>query len=90
MAAGPIDTPPLFVKAGSVVPLGSEVESTQQTQTIASVRVYPGAGRFLGKLRRERAEWLAHEPGDRCKLRRQHERPVEGHLPSPLALTIRG
>jgi len=39
----PIDTLPLFVKAGSIVPLGSEIESTQQVQTIASVRVYPGA-----------------------------------------------
>ena len=42
-ADAPIDTLPLFVKAGSIVPLGSGVESTQQSQTIASVRVYPGA-----------------------------------------------
>ncbi len=39
----PIDTLPLFVKAGSIVPLGSAVESTKEKQTIASVRVYPGA-----------------------------------------------
>ena len=39
----PIDTLPLFVRAGSIVPLGSEVDSAQQTQKIASVRVYPGA-----------------------------------------------
>jgi alpha-glucosidase/alpha-D-xyloside xylohydrolase len=39
----PIDTLPLFVKAGSIVPLGSEVQNTQQPQTIQSVRVYPGA-----------------------------------------------
>jgi alpha-glucosidase/alpha-D-xyloside xylohydrolase len=39
----PIDTIPLFVRAGSILPLGSEVLSTQQTQKIASVRVYPGA-----------------------------------------------
>ena len=38
-----IDTLPLFVRAGSIVPFGSEVESAQQPQTIASVRVYPGA-----------------------------------------------
>ncbi len=43
----PIETLPLFVRAGSIVPLGSEVQSTQQPQTIASVRVYPGAnGKF--------------------------------------------
>ena len=39
----PIDTLPLFVRAGSIVPLGSEVESTEQTQTIVSLRVYPGS-----------------------------------------------
>ena len=43
VADAPIDTLPLFVRAGSIVPLGSEVESTQEKQTIASVRVYPGA-----------------------------------------------
>ena len=39
----PIDTIPLFVRAGSIVPLGSAVESTHEAQTIAKVRVYPGA-----------------------------------------------
>ena len=43
MVDAPIDTLPLFVRAGSIVPLGSEVDSAQQPQTIASVRVYPGA-----------------------------------------------
>ena len=43
VATAPIDTLPLFVRAGSIVPLGSEVDSAQQTQKIASVRVYPGA-----------------------------------------------
>jgi alpha-D-xyloside xylohydrolase len=42
-ANAPIDTIPLFVRAGSIVPLGSAVESTKEMQTIASVRVYPGA-----------------------------------------------
>ena len=42
-ADAPIDILPLFVKAGSIVPLGSEVLSTHQQQTIASVRVYSGA-----------------------------------------------
>ncbi|MGB8259075.1 MAG: TIM-barrel domain-containing protein [Terracidiphilus sp.] len=39
----PIDTIPLFVRAGSVVPLGAPVLSTSQPQSIAAVRVYPGA-----------------------------------------------
>lgn len=38
----PIDTLPLFVRAGSIVPLGSEVESAQQPQAIVSLKVYPG------------------------------------------------
>lgn len=47
VADAPIDTLPLFVRAGSIVPLGSEVQSAQQPQTIATVRVYPGAdGKF--------------------------------------------
>jgi alpha-D-xyloside xylohydrolase len=41
--AAPIDTIPLFVRAGSIVPLGAPILSTQERQAIASVRVYPGA-----------------------------------------------
>jgi alpha-glucosidase (family GH31 glycosyl hydrolase) len=39
----PIDTLPLFVRAGSILPLGAAVESTHEKQAIAKVRVYPGA-----------------------------------------------
>ncbi len=42
-ADAPIDILPLFVRAGSIVPLGSEIQSSHQPQTIASVRVYSGA-----------------------------------------------
>jgi alpha-D-xyloside xylohydrolase len=41
--AAPIDTIPIFVRAGSILPLGTAIESTDQKQEIASVRVYPGA-----------------------------------------------
>jgi alpha-D-xyloside xylohydrolase len=41
--AAPIDTIPLFVRAGSILPLGSAVESTNEHQKIAAVKVYPGA-----------------------------------------------
>ena len=41
--AAPIDTIPLFVRAGSIVPLGAPVENTHQLQAIAQVSVYPGA-----------------------------------------------
>ena len=39
----PIDTLPLFVRGGSIVPTGEQIDSTAQTQNIAKVRVYPGA-----------------------------------------------
>lgn len=39
----PIDTIPLFVRAGSIIPMGAAIESTQQAQAISVVRVYPGA-----------------------------------------------
>jgi alpha-glucosidase/alpha-D-xyloside xylohydrolase len=41
--AAPIDTIPLFVRAGSILPLGSQIGSAQQKQEIAAVRIYPGA-----------------------------------------------
>jgi alpha-D-xyloside xylohydrolase len=41
--AAAIDTIPVFVRAGSILPLGTSIESTDQKQGIASVRVYPGA-----------------------------------------------
>ena len=42
-ADAPINTLPLFVRAGSIIPLGSPVLSSQQPQSIVSVRIYPGA-----------------------------------------------
>jgi len=41
--AAPIDTLPLFVKAGSILPMGVPVESTNEKQALEEVRVYPGA-----------------------------------------------
>lgn len=38
-----IDTLPLFIRAGSIVPLGSEIESTHEKQTVDKVLVFPGA-----------------------------------------------
>jgi alpha-D-xyloside xylohydrolase len=41
--AAPIDTLPIFVRAGSILPLGAPVESTNEKQAIAKVEVYRGA-----------------------------------------------
>jgi alpha-D-xyloside xylohydrolase len=40
--AAPIDQMPVFVKAGSIVPFGAEIQSTASKQAIAELRVYPG------------------------------------------------
>jgi len=39
----PIDILPVFVRAGSILPLGAAVENTAQEQKIEKVRIYPGA-----------------------------------------------
>jgi alpha-D-xyloside xylohydrolase len=41
--AAPIDTIPLFVKAGSILPLGVPVESTHEAQPLMKIKVYRGA-----------------------------------------------
>ncbi|MGF7147008.1 alpha-D-xyloside xylohydrolase [Sphingomonas zeicaulis] len=40
--AAPIDRMPLFVRAGSIVPMGAQVKSTAERQALESIRVYPG------------------------------------------------
>ena len=46
-AEAPIDRIPLFVRAGAIIPIGSEVQSTNEQQKITRVKVYPGAnGQF--------------------------------------------
>jgi alpha-glucosidase (family GH31 glycosyl hydrolase) len=39
----PIDTLPLFVRAGSILPLGEPIENAMQPQKLAKVRIYAGA-----------------------------------------------
>lgn len=59
----PIDTLPLFVRAGSIVPLGEPIESTSQIQKIAKLRVYRGAnGEFT--LYQDDGKTYAYEKGD--------------------------
>lgn len=59
----PIDTIPLFVRAGSIVPMGSEILSTDQPQTISRVLVYPGTdGNFT--LYNDDGKTYAYEKGD--------------------------
>jgi len=59
----PIDTLPLFVRAGSILPLGEPIDNTQQVQKIVKVRVYAGAsGDFI--LYQDDGKTYAYEKGD--------------------------
>ncbi|WP_395406170.1 TIM-barrel domain-containing protein [Pseudoduganella sp. UC29_106] len=40
--AAPIERIPVFVRAGSIVPIGAEIQSTATKQAISEIRVYPG------------------------------------------------
>ncbi|MEZ0243777.1 MAG: DUF5110 domain-containing protein, partial [Sphingomonas sp.] len=42
-AAAPIERIPLFVRAGSIVPVGADVPNTSARQLLSEIRVYPGA-----------------------------------------------
>ena len=41
-AAAPIDRIPLFVRAGSIIPIGIDIQSTATAQPLKEIRVYPG------------------------------------------------
>jgi alpha-glucosidase (family GH31 glycosyl hydrolase) len=58
----PIDTLPLFVRAGAIVPFGSAIENTTQTQRIEHVRVYAGADADFA-LYQDDGETYAYETG---------------------------
>lgn len=76
--SAPIDTIPLFVRAGSILPLGSEILSTAEPQKIASVRVYPGAnGDFT--LFNDDGHTYAYEKGD-SRITRLHWNDAAGRL----------
>ena len=60
--SAPIDQIPLFVRAGSILPMGTVVESTSEVQKIAKLRVYPGVdGAF--DLYRDDGTTYAYEKG---------------------------
>ncbi len=40
--AAPIDVIPLFVRAGSIIPMGVDIPSTATAQALKEIRVYPG------------------------------------------------
>jgi alpha-D-xyloside xylohydrolase len=40
--AAPIDIIPLFVRAGSIIPMGIDIQNTATAQSLKEIRVYPG------------------------------------------------
>jgi alpha-D-xyloside xylohydrolase len=60
----PIDVIPLFVKAGSILPLGASVESTHDKQPLQKVKVYAGANAEF-TLYNDDGTTYAYEKGDR-------------------------
>jgi alpha-D-xyloside xylohydrolase len=40
--AAPIDIIPLFVRAGSIIPMGVDIQNTASAQVLKEIRVYPG------------------------------------------------
>jgi alpha-glucosidase (family GH31 glycosyl hydrolase) len=62
-ASAPIDTIPLFVRAGSILPLGKPILTTEQKQDLEKIKVYPGAdGDFT--LYNDDGKTYAYEKGD--------------------------
>jgi alpha-glucosidase (family GH31 glycosyl hydrolase) len=62
-ADAPIDKMPLFVRAGSIIPLGGEVESTAEKQAIARIQIWPGANADFD-LYQDDGRTYAYEKGD--------------------------
>jgi alpha-glucosidase/alpha-D-xyloside xylohydrolase len=61
--SAPIDTIPLFARAGSILPLGKAILSTDQAQDLARIKVFPGAdGDFT--LYSDDGKTYAYEKGD--------------------------
>ncbi len=59
----PIDKLPLFVRAGSIIPLGIRIENAADPQSIAKVQVWPGANADFA-LYRDDGTTYAYEKGD--------------------------
>ncbi|HUV71060.1 MAG TPA: TIM-barrel domain-containing protein [Terracidiphilus sp.] len=96
--SAPIDTIPLFVRAGSILPLGSAVENTHQAQTIEKILVYPGADADF-TLFSDDGQTYAYEKGagsitrlhwDQASRRLTHQGAVAWTLPDAQIVEVAG
>ena len=96
--SAPIDTIPLFVRAGSIIPLGVPVESTHEKQAIEKVRIYPGADADF-TLFSDDGQTYAYEKGagsvtrlhwDEAGRRLSHEGPAAWPAPDSEIVEVAG
>jgi alpha-D-xyloside xylohydrolase len=64
IVSAPIDTIPVFVRAGSILPLGASVQSTNEKQALERIRIYPGANAHF-ELYSDDGTSYAYEDGKR-------------------------
>jgi alpha-D-xyloside xylohydrolase len=76
--AAPIDEMPLFVRAGSIIPIGSQVLDAEQKQSIAKVEIWPGRNADFD-LYQDDGTTYAYENGD-YRLTHLHWDDATGNL----------
>jgi alpha-D-xyloside xylohydrolase len=76
--AAPIDVIPLFVAAGSIIPMGSAIPNTSTPQQLTQIRVYPGRTAEFA-LYDDDGETYAYEKGQ-GRLTRLHWDDERGQL----------
>ena len=64
IVSAPIETIPVFVRAGSILPLGASVQSTNEKQALERIRIYPGANAHF-ELYSDDGTSYAYEDGKR-------------------------
>ncbi|TAE88598.1 MAG: DUF5110 domain-containing protein, partial [Verrucomicrobia bacterium] len=88
-AAAPLDDIPLFVRAGSIIPIGPVLQSTsEKSSEPIELRIYPGADAHF-TLYEDAGDGYGYENGEftltRIRwddtARKLHISPCEGHYP---------
>ncbi len=65
VAKAPINIIPLFVRAGSILPIGKQVEDMDQRQGLKEIRIYPGANATFDLYRDNGATYNYERSGGR-------------------------
>jgi alpha-D-xyloside xylohydrolase len=68
VADAPIDRMPIFVRAGSIVPLGPDIQYASQNRDPLEIRIYPGKDADF-ELYQDAGDGYAYERGERAIIR---------------------